>query len=253
MESIPAMDISPIVFLSENELKQEEKEEIENVVIDMNDISVKDNDYLLVGIFGNGTGYLKATFSEEMKGKGAYKAKFMYQGKDKMKKKVISAELYQIETNAKKVLILLTKSGYIEDNDDYLIEYFEKNKISYKEIIIFDSIYSKNYFSIKDIKNKTFCIKSRKCSLSTSAEPLSQPNSIGSFAASLMNYADYHDMSCLILISVIDYYDICYDSTKVYNASVSSIDILKGKNENFSSDKNFLFNEFNAIKNSYFS
>ena len=109
MESIPAMDISPIVFLSENELKQEEKEEIENVVIDMNDISVKDNDYLLVGIFGNGTGYLKATFSEEMKGKGAYKAKFMYQGKDKMKKKVISAELYQIETNSKKVLILLTK------------------------------------------------------------------------------------------------------------------------------------------------
>ena len=99
---------NPDIFLDKEELesekKQDEKGDIENSHLVLNDITNKKNNLLLIGTYGNGSALLKTCFYLEMKNqRNCYKTKFQYQGKDKKNKKIIVAELYQNENEKKEL------------------------------------------------------------------------------------------------------------------------------------------------------
>ena len=262
-EKVFKIDDESVVFLPEDEINPPSKSLAENSIIELDSITEKNNDYLLIGIYGNGSGLLKASFFNEMKTqKNAFKIKFMYQGKDLLKKKVLAAELYQIQVNSKHILILLTKNGFIDDNKKYIVDYFKDNKITFKETIIFESIFTKDLIYSSEVKNECFYIKGRNCKLPTgNLKKLPPPNSIGGFAGFFMNWADFNDMPCILLISVFNYYDIGLESARVYSEGTKEYEFLKGKiDDNYLKTNNIdinclnsVFNEFNYLKKTYFS
>ena len=142
---------NPDIFLDEDELEREKKEDentdISNSHIELNDITNKKNNLLLIGTYGNGSALLKTCFYLEMKNqRNCFKTKFQFQGKDKKSKKIIFAELYQIECGKNEFnLILLTKSGFVGRNQKYIIKYLEDNQITYNAIISFDCLKMNNF------------------------------------------------------------------------------------------------------------
>jgi hypothetical protein len=132
---------NPDIFLDKEDLEREknedEKTDISNTHIEINDITSKKNNFLLIGTYGNGSALLKTCFYLEMKNqRNCFKTKFLFQGKEKMNKKILSAELYQIEVgNNEFNLVLLTKSGFVGRNQKYIIKYLEDNQINFNAII----------------------------------------------------------------------------------------------------------------------
>lgn len=262
-EKVFKIEDESVVFLPEDEINPPSKTTAENSIIELNSITEKNNDYLLIGTFGNGSALLKSSFFNEMKTqKNAFKIKFMYQGKDILKKKVLAAELYQIEASSKHILILLTKNGFVDDNKKYIIDYFKENKITFKETIIFESIFTKDLIYYPEIKNECFYIKGRNCKLQTgNLKKLPPPNAIGDFGGFFMHWADFNDMPCILFISVINYYDIGLESVRVYSEATKEYDFLKGKiDDNYFKANNIninclnsVFKEFNYLKTTYFS
>ena len=257
---------NPDIFLDKEELetekKQDENTDIANSHLELNEITNKKNNLLLVGTYGNGSALLKTCFYLEMKNqRNSFKTKFQYQGKDKKNKKVLVAELYQIETGKNEYnLILLTKSGFIGRNQKYIIKYLEDNQITYNAIISFDCLTMNNFYAEK--KNKgVYYIHNSKYNLSKgNCQPLRLPNDITGFSAYLLKYADFKDIPCIIFVSVFDNLDIGLESVRVYEDSINGFDCFKGKLEKDYCEKNkidrndlrLVYNEFNANKKSYF-
>lgn len=257
---------NPDIFLDKEELesekKQDEKGDIENSHLELNDITNKKNNLLLIGTYGNGSALLKTCFYLEMKNqRNCYKTKFQYQGKDKKNKKIIVAELYQIETSKNEYnLILLTKSGFIGRNQKYIIKYLEDNQITYNTIISFDCLTINNFYAEKKSQG-VYYIQNNKYNLSKgNAQPLRLPNEINGFSAYLLQYADFKDIPCIVFVSVFEQLDIGFESIKVYEDSINGFECFKGKLENNYFEKNkidrsdlkLVYNEFNANKKSYF-
>ena len=256
----------PEIFLDKDELEREKKEDentdISNSHLELNDITNKKNNLLLIGTYGNGSALLKTCFYLEMKNqRNCFKTKFQYQGKDKKNKKILFAELYQIEVGTNKFnLILLTKSGFIGRNQKYIIKYLEDNQITYNAIISFDCLKMNNFYAEKKVQG-VYYIHNDKYTLSKgNSQPLRSPNDVTGFSAYLLKYADFKDIPCIIFVSVFEQYDIGFDSIKIYEDVINGFDCLKGKldKEYFEKDKidkddiRLLYNEFNANKKSYF-
>ena len=130
-------------------------------IIELNELTTKENDYLIIGCYGNGSAFLKASFFKEIRDqKQSFKIKFINKEKNINKKKTLFAELYQITSNGKNLLILLTKIGIKIENENYLLNYFKEKNITYKEIICFDSLTTNNFYSENKI-DKCYYIK--KC------------------------------------------------------------------------------------------
>ena len=257
---------NPDLFLDKEDLEREKKEDentdISNSHIELNDITNKKNNLLLIGTYGNGSALLKTCFYLEMKNqRNCFKTKFQYQGKDKKNKKIIFAELYQIEVRINEFnLILLTKSGFVGRNQKYILKYLEDNNITYNALISFDCLTINNFYS--DKKNEgVYYICNNKYTLSKgNALPLMPPNNVTGFSAYLLKYADYKDIPCIVFVSVFNQFDIGFDSIKIYEDCVNEFDCFKGKLEKSYYEKNkvdesdlrLLYNEFNANKKSYF-
>ena len=257
---------NPDLFLDKEDLEREKKEDentdISNSHIELNDITNKKNNLLLIGTYGNGSALLKTCFYLEMKNqRNCFKTKFQYQGKDKKNKKIIFAELYQIEVGKNEFnLILLTKSGFVGRNQKYILKYLEDNNITYNALISFDCLTINNYYA--DKKNEgVYYICNNKYTLSKgNALPLMPPNNATGFSAYLLKYADYKDIPCIVFVSVFNQFDIGFDSIKIYEDCVNEFDCFKGKLEKSYYEKNkvdqsdlrLLYNEFNANKKSYF-
>ena len=256
----------PEIFLDKDELEREKKEDentdISNSHLELNDITNKKNNLLLIGTYGNGSALLKTCFYLEMKNqRNCFKTKFQYQGKDKKNKKILFAELYQIEVGKNEFnLILLTKSGFIGRNQKYIIKYLEDNKITYNAIISFDCLKMNNFYAEKKVQG-VYYIHNDKYTLSKgNSQPLRSPNDVTGFSAYLLKFADFKDIPCIIFVSVFEQYDIGFDSIKIYEDVISGFDCLKGKLDKEYFEKNkidkddikLLYNEFNANKKSYF-
>ena len=257
---------NPDLFLDKEDLEREKKEDentdISNSHIELNDITNKKNNLLLIGTYGNGSALLKTCFYLEMKNqRNCFKTKFQYQGKDKKNKKIIFAELYQIEVGKNEFnLILLTKSGFVGRNQKYILKYLEDNNITYNALISFDCLTINNYYA--DKKNEgVYYICNNKYTLSKgNTLPLMPPNNVTGFSAYLLKYADYKDIPCIVFVSVFNQFDIGFDSIKIYEDCVNEFDCFKGKLEKSYYEKNkvdqsdlrLLYNEFNANKKSYF-
>ena len=256
----------PEIFLDKDELEREKKEDentdISNTYLELNDITNKKNNLLLIGTYGNGSALLKTCFYLEMKNqRNCFKTKFQYQGKDKKNKKILFAELYQIEVgNNEFNLILLTKSGFIGRNQKYIIKYLEDNKITYNAIISFDCLKMNNFYAEKKLQG-VYYIHNDKYNLSKgNSQPLRSPNDVTGFSAYLLKYADFKDIPCIVFVSVFKQLDIGFDSIKIYEDVINGFDCLKGKLDKEYFEKNkidkddirLLYNEFNANKKSYF-
>ena len=257
---------NPDVFLDKEELEREKKEDentdIANSYIELNKMCNKKNNLLLVGTYGNGSALLKTCFYLEMKNqRNCFKTKFQFQGKDKKNKKVLSAELYQINVGKNENnLILLTKSGFGGRNQKYIIKYLEENNITFNTIISFDCLTINNFYSEKK-KQGVFYIQNDKYNLSKgNASQLMMPNDVSGFSAYLLKYADFKDIPCIVFISVFEQFDIGFDSIKVYEDCLVGFNFFNGKlnkdyynkNKIDQSDLKMLYNEFNASKKSYF-
>ena len=258
---------NPDIFLDKEELEREKKEEenadISNSHLELNDITNKKNNLLLIGTYGNGSALLKTCFYLEMKNqRNCFKTKFQYQGKDKKGKKILVAELYQIEVGKNEYdLILLTKSGFIGKNQKYFIKYLEDNNITYNAIISFDCLTMNNFYAEKKSEG-VYYISNNKYSLSKgNALPLMPPNDVTGFSAYLLKYADFKDIPCIVFVSVFKQLDIGFDSIKIYEDSINGFECFKGKLEKTYYEKNnidqsdmrLIYNEINANKKSYFT
>ena len=91
---------NPDIFLDKEDLEREknedEKTDISNTHIEINDITSKKNNLLLIGTYGNGSALLKTCFYLEMKNQRNY-----YKIREK-KLKILSDELYQIDVGNNK-------------------------------------------------------------------------------------------------------------------------------------------------------
>ena len=258
---------NPDIFLDKEDLEREKKEDentdISNTHIEIKTMENKKNNFLLVGTYGNGSALLKTCFYLEMKNqKNCFKTKFLFQGKDKKNKKVLSAELYQIDAGNKDFnLILLTKSGFVGRNQKYIIKYLEDNKITFNAIISFDCLTTNNFYS-ENNKIGVYYIHNEKYQLSKgNSLPLSLPNDVTGFSAYLLRYADFNDIPCIVFVSVFDQLDIGFDSIKTYEEGLVGLNLFKGKldkdyykkNKIDQSDLKMVYNEFNSSKRAYFS
>ena len=257
---------NPDLFLDKEEIEREkredEKTDIANSHIELNNITNKKNNLLLVGTYGNGSALLKTCFYLEMKNqRNCFKTKFQFQGKDKKYKKVISAELYQIDVgNNEYNLILLTKSSFVGRNQKYVIKYLEDNNITFNAIISFDCLTINNYYAEKK-KQGVYYIQNDKYNLTKgNSQPLLQPNDVTGFSAFLLKYADFKDIPCIVFVSVFEQYDIGFESIQSYEDCLNGFKCLEGKlnkdyytkNKIDQSDLKLVYNEFNASKKSYF-
>jgi len=257
---------NPDLFLDKEELEREKKEDentdISNSHLELNDITNKKNNLLLIGTYGNGSALLKTCFYLEMKNqRNCFKTKFQYQGKDKKSKKILVAELYQIEVGKNEYnLILLTKSGFIGRNQKYIIKYLEDNQITYNAIISFDCLKLNNFYSENKVQGMYYMHNCKYTLPKGNSQPLKSPNDVTGFSAYLLKYADFRDIPCIIFISVFEQFDIGFDSIKIYQDCINEFDCFKGKLEKEYFEKNkvdlsdlrMLYNEFNANKKSYF-
>ena len=251
---------NPLMFLEEDEMKKPEKQKITNEAIELNDLKILENDYFLIGIYGNGSAYLKASFFIEMK--NSFKIKFVYKKSDS-NKKILSAELYSFTLNNNiNILLLITKTDMVKSNTQFILDYLKNKNVTYKNMIVFDCIKSKNFYS-KIKENNCYYLKSSKFeqNLTSNSLILPLPNSIDSFSASFLTYCEFYDLPCLVLISVFNEYDLGLDSIKSFESGVNKLEFLTGKIDKEYFKKNGIeeqmirsvFNEFNNVKKSYFS
>lgn len=251
------------MFFSPEDLENWKGKEINLTANVMNEITDKNNEYLLIGVFGNGSGFLKASFFKEMKASGAFKIKFMTSGtEDTNKKKSLCAELYQVTmSDGKKASILLTKSTTSGKSYELLFKYFADEKILFNNVIVLDSIYFKNFVSFDKVENKCFTLQSSKNTINLGSTPLlPPPNGIGGFSAFALQYCDFKDIPCTVVVSVHNFFDICLESVRVFSGAFEGL-IFGGKvsDEYFAKEKielgqlKSVFNEFNSAKKTYFS
>ena len=127
---------NPLIFLEEDSMKKPEKQKITNEAIELNDLKLLENDYFLIGIYGNGSAYLKASFFIEMK--NSFKIKFVYKKSDS-NKKILAAELYSFTLNNNiNILLLITKTDMTKSNTQFILDYLKNKNVTYKKMIFFD-------------------------------------------------------------------------------------------------------------------
>ena len=253
---------NPDIFLDEDELEEKEDDLAKSEIIELNELATKENDYLIIGCYGNGSAFLKASFFKEIRDqKQSFKIKFMNKEKDLNKKKTLFAELYQITANGKNLLILLTKIGIKIENENYLLNYFKEKNITYKEIICFDSLTTNNFYSENKIDKCYYIKNSKEGNNESNCSKLPIPNNLSGFCANIFCKAEFENIPCIVFISVFGQYDIGFDSINIFENAVNKFDFLCGKvNKDYFSKNNIdensvrsVFNEFNSNKKSYFS
>ena len=139
------MEIDQIV---EKEEKSDEEKEQEDVLdpVELNSFDTKDNENLLVGIYGNGYAFLKSSLLLEIKANKAFKIKFMSKNKEnKQLAKKLICELYQIKDSSNNHHLVLLTKNYL-DNYFYneILDYINfELQLKYKQVIIAESVFNK--------------------------------------------------------------------------------------------------------------
>jgi hypothetical protein len=223
------------------------------------------NDYLLVGIFGNGSGFLKSSLYTDMKSNtNSLKIKFQVRAsKDRNKAKKVCAELFQFTNNGTNHLVLHTKDNFSDQSYQYVLDFFKNKGIKYKRVVVFDSCHISGTVGLEN-KSHLFCLKNTMQNRSNQlirVKNLPMPNTINNFAAYLLTYHEVIDIPCVAFLAVTDLYEVCLDSVKNFNETTISYVFLRDKlsdgfftqNQITSSSIHLLFKEFNAFKNLVYS
>jgi hypothetical protein len=244
------------------EYDSEEENEIhliETESVELNGFK-KDNHYLLVGIHGNGSGYLKTALYNELKADSkSYKVKFLAKGaKDGNKPKKIVSELHQIETNGKNHLILIVKSGLSDQSFKNIVDFLDTN-VTFKQVVVYDSLHLSKTILPEDSPDTLYAIKNSKQVQSNQLikpKNLPAPNTIQDFAAYLITYYDFKDVPCVVYVLVTSLYEVCLDSIRHYETP--TYEFLREKLTQSYLDQNkinatLLLKEYNSFKNSVYT
>lgn len=243
--------------------EEEGYELIETDVVELNDLEKKDNDYLLVGTFGNGSGFLKSSLYADMKANDkAYKFKFMCKlGKDRSRPKKVCAEVYQLTVDNNSHLVMHTKQNLSDQSYKYIIDYFKNSGITYKRLAIFDSVHTSQ---VINCDAGVFCLKNSKQLQSNQLikpKILPPPNTIQGFAAYLLTYHEVADIPAVAYLAVSSLYEVCLESVLLFQDTAVTYAFLRDKlTSNYLSSKGITnssiqlqFKEFNSFKNHVYS
>lgn len=240
--------------------EENECEFIETDALELNNLDSKSNDYLLVGIFGNGSGFLKSSLYTDLRSNNnSFKIKFMTRmGKEKSKAKKISAEIHQFTIDNVSHLVLHTKQNFSDQSFKFVVDYLKNSGITYKRVAIFDSDHVSSTIGLQS--SGVFCLKNSmqlRSNQLVRVKNLPAPNTVGGFAAYLMTYHEVLDLPCVVYMAVTDLYEVCLDSVRLYDEVGPTYAFFREKlSEGFFKSNNIqvssihsLFKEFNAFKN----
>jgi hypothetical protein len=235
---------------------------IETNAIELNDFDNKENDHLLVGIFGNGSGFLKASLYLEMKENNkSYKLKFMSKlGKDQTRAKKVCAEIYQFTNNNVSHLVLHTKQNLNDQSYKFIIDYLKSNGITYKRVAVFDSVHSSDFFGDAGL----YCVKNSMQQRSNQlirVTDLPSPNTIQGFGAYLVTFHEVINVPAVAYLSVSSLYEVCLESVGLFSDTAVSYAFLREKlSSDYLTSKGvttssiqLLLKEFNSFKNLVYS
>lgn len=238
---------------------------IETEAIELNSLDSLENDYLLVGIHGNGSAFLKAALYKDMRvTSNSYKIKFMVKSKkDQSRAKKITAELYQFSYNNKSSLVLHTKENFSDQSYSMLVEYLKTKNIKYSRVAVFDSnhkselILTEHYDTLYSLKN-TVQLRSNQL---IKPKHFPAPNTIKGFAAYLITYHEVYDVPCVVYVCITDLYEVCLDSIRSFNGCAVTYPFFREKlsDEYFNTQQisnstiRSLFKEYNSFKNLVYS
>ena len=241
---------------------------IKTSVVEVNDLDSKDNDYLLVGIHGNGSAFIKSALHLELKANKVLKLKFMVESeKNKTKPKRLVAELYQIrnETNTANNLLLLTKDILDHRSFRFIAEYLiSGSNVSAKRAVVFDSCHVSDLVSFNNEKSSLeglYCLMNKpqvKSNQKVQAEIYPGPNAIADFGAYLMVHGEVKNFPCIVYIAVINTYEIGLQSVRTYDRVGTIYPFLREKlSEGFLKENNITLNnlpfkEYNTFKNNFY-
>jgi hypothetical protein len=241
----------------------EEETETESIItehVDMNDLYSKDNEYLLVGIYGHGSGYLKVALNDDFKADSkTYKVKFLTSNiKDKTKPKKIIAELHQIKCGSSYNLVLFTKIDMGSQNHKYIFEYLT-TKVTFKHAAVFDAYHLSKTFIPEGTKDTLYSLKNRKQIMSNQlirAPNLPAPNSVQDFSAYLLTCFEFIDLPCVVYIAVTSLHEVCLDTIRLYDCVGVTYEFLRDK---LTDDRvkrlnvTVMLKEYNSFKNSFYT
>lgn len=240
---------------------------IKTSVVEVNDLDSKENDYLLVGIHGNGSAFIKSALYLELKANKVLKAKFMVESeKNKLKPKRLVAELYQIrnETNTANNLLLITKDILDHRSFRFIADYLTSGiKISVKRAVVFDSCHVSDLvsFNEKNTLEGLYCLMNRpqvKSNQKVQAEIYPGPNAIADFGAYLMVHGEVKNLPCIVYVAVVNTYEIGLQSVKTFDRIGVNYAFLRDKlsdlflKENKIALSSLPFKEYNSFKNNFY-
>jgi hypothetical protein len=230
--------------------------------VEINTLYSKDNHYLIVGIYGQSSGYLKVALNEELKADGnSYKVKFLAAStKEKNKPKKVVAELHQFKHKDGYNLVLYTKSDIRAQNYKYIVDYLcNTDNLTFKQAIVFDSFHLSKTFLPEGTKDTLYCLKNRKQMASNQmikCAGFPSPNGLSDFPAYLLTCFEFKDIACVVYIAVTSLLEVCIDSIKLYDGVSVTYEFLRDK---FGEDRlkkinaTLLLKEFNSFKNTFYT
>lgn len=237
----------------------------ETEAVEINPLESLENDYLLVGIYGNGSAFLKAALLKEIKSNNhSYKLKFMLKSKkDQSRARKATAELYQFTHNNKTNIVLHTKENFSDQGYSQVVEYLKSKNVKYSRVAVFDCnhlselILTEQYDNLYSLKN-SIQLKSNQL---IKPKNLPAPNTVGGFSAYLITYHEVYDVPCVVYLSVTNLYEVCLESIRSYNGCGVTYPFLKEKlTEEYFKESQIglvsirsLFKEFNSFKNLVYS
>jgi hypothetical protein len=238
---------------------------IETEAVELNPLESLENDYLLVGIYGNGSAFLKAALFKEIKSSNnSYKLKFMVKSqKDQSRAKKITAELYQFTYNNRTNLVLHTKQNFSDQSYDYLLQYLKGKNLKYSRVAVFDSnhkselILNEQFENLYSLKNSVQ-LKSNQL---IKPKNFPAPNTVGGFSAYLITYHEVFEIPCVVYVSITNLYEVCLESIRYFNGCSVTYAFFREKltedyfkNEQISlASIRSLFKEYNSFKNLVYS
>jgi hypothetical protein len=262
MENL-SLNIEPEKDYSSGE--EDELNLIQTEAVELNTLDNLENDYLLVGIYGNGSAFLKAALYKDMRAtSNSFKTKFMIRPhKDVSRAKKITAELYQFNYNNKTSLVLHTKENFSDQSYTNILDYFKSKNIKYSRVAVFDAnhksdlIISDKFDVLYSLKN-TIQLKSNQL---IKPQNFPAPNTIKGFAAYLITYHEVYDVPCVVYVCVTDLYEVCLESIRSFNGCAVTYPFFREKlNDDYfkthqisSATIRSLFKEFNSFKNLVYS
>lgn len=246
--------------LNESDEEFDKKPDIITIPKEVSDNLEKDNDYLLVGIHGNGAAYLKSNLIVEMTNN--HKFKYMAGKKDNNKPLKHVADLYQIKFKNINHLVIVARDQLTDDSYKSIFDHI-KETFTFKRAVTFESTHKSNFLTIIGEQYELlYCLKNNRQNQSNQlirVPILPSPNRIIGFSAYIMTKCEQLDIPCVSYFSINEHYEVSLLSIQPFTALEVTYEFFRGKlsedyikNNGINLSKSVFYAE-NSHRSDYFS